>query len=81
MIFNGDVQEAPKKLSYDIRIHEPYVDWKIDQRFVKTHVYAPDQGCLFVFIAFFCFFCCFVIFALTNMFLFLLSERDLKYLF
>lgn len=46
IVFNGNVKETPKKLNYDIRIHEPYIDWKIDQRFVKTHGYAPDQGLL-----------------------------------
>lgn len=49
VVFNGDVEDVPEKLSYDIRIYQPYIDWKIDKRFVKTHAYVPDQGqfCIF----------------------------------
>lgn len=46
LVFNGNVQEIPKKLSYDIRIHEPFLDWKINKRFVDSQEYSPDQGLL-----------------------------------
>lgn len=51
VVFNGNVKETPKKLSYDIRVNQPYIRWNVPQRFVSTYEYQPDQGlfcCLFV---------------------------------